>query len=269
MTGNAVTSLSEQVESILSSTSTGTISPSEEKIRDLKNGSVDGNGDETGGADGAKNALSKITPMDLDKEVSLIQQFCLAETNNPNLEITGLYPAPDGQRLLVICKDTGGKQQQPPANESEEHLSGLLFLVKINLKGPVVYLDEIPVEQRVFTSAAAVPVELVMLPMFLKHDEAYLPNSHVPMGVLLLSSGELQLIKLTNLETVSVFRNEGDCRFVSVAYCDRKYGVVYVFFFFLWVARLLCEGNDVYVRRFGKALRVRRGRKTALHIGYR
>lgn len=220
MTANTTATLSEQVESILSSTSTGTISPSEEKLRDSK---ADDMGDD-GRADGSKN-LQKLDSMDLDKEATIIQHFRLVENSHPNLEVTGLYPVPDGQHLLVVCRnqDDGKSNLQMLSSEKEDIIGGMLLLLRINFKGSVLCLEETPVERRIFKSPLEAPKEFVMLPMFLKHDESYLPNSHLPMGVLMMANGELHLINLMNLESVSILKSQSSSRFVSVVYCDRKY----------------------------------------------
>lgn len=222
LTANTTTTLSEQVESILSSTSTGTISPSEEKLRDSK---ADGEamGDDGSRGDGSKNLL-KLDSMDLDKEAALVQHFCLIENSHPNMEVQ-LYPVPDGQHLLVLCRNEADTNTNSPTLSSEKSdIGGILLLLRINFKGSVLCLEETPIEKRVFKSPTSeTPKEFVMLPMFLKHDESYLPNSHLPMGVLLMENGDLHLINLMNLETVSVLKSQSTCRFVSMVYCDRKY----------------------------------------------
>lgn len=220
ITTNAAVSLNEPVESILSSTSTGTISPPEEKLRDAKtDGEIGEDGNSRG--DGSKGILPKFDSMDLDKEATLIQHFRVIESSNPNLEISGLYPVADGQHLLVVCKDTEENRVglQTP---DEEHIGGILLLYKINFKSSVLCLDEVCVAKRVLNSLTSTPKELVMLPMFMKQDETYLPYGHIPMAVLLTVSGELHLLNLTNLETISIYTND-HAKFISLVYCDCEY----------------------------------------------
>ncbi|XP_065205960.1 baculoviral IAP repeat-containing protein 6-like isoform X3 [Planococcus citri] len=219
LTANTTTTLSDQVESILSSTSTGTISPSEEKLRDSK--AEEGMGEDGNRADGSKNLL-KLDSMDLDKEAALIQHFCLLENSHPNMEVQ-LYPVPDGQHLLVMCRnETDTNTNLQTLSSEKDEIGGILLLLRINFKGSVLCLEETPVEKRVFKSptSSETPKEFVMLPMFLKQDESYLPNSHIPMGVLLMENGDLHLINLMNLETVSCLKSQSASRFVSMVYCD-------------------------------------------------
>lgn len=219
LAGNAAASLNEQVESILSSTSTGTISPSEEKLRDSK-ADADIGEDGNSRGDGSKSTLPKIDSMDLDKEATLVQHFRVIESSSPNLEIGGLYPVADGQHLLVVCRDNEESRVGVPAPDSDI-VGGILLLFKINFKNSVLCLDETYLAKRVLKPLTSAPKELVMLPTFLKQDESYLPYGHIPMAVMLTAIGELHLLNLTNLETVSVFRNEYS-KFVSVVYCDCK-----------------------------------------------
>ncbi len=225
MTGNNTTSLSEQVESILSSTSTGTISSSEEKLRDAKT-DADLGEDSNSRGDGSKSTLPKVDSMDLDKEATLIHHFCVIDNCHPNLEINGLYHVLDGQHLLVVCRNTEGASMidtfATPSDEDDIMCGGILLLFKLNFKGPVLTLDEAPIEKLVFAPLSAAPKDLVLLPIFLKRDETYLPNGDVPMAVLLTESGELHLINLRRLEIVSTCKSENR-KFVSVTYCDRKY----------------------------------------------
>lgn len=244
LASNNATTLSEQVESLMSSTSTGTISSSEEKIRD---GKTDAEGGEDGSREGgSRSTLPKMDSMDLDKEASLVQNFCVLDQCHSNLEISGLYPVLDGQHLLVVvrnndaCSVTASEVATPMGDDTDESVGGVLLLFKINFKGLVLGLEEVAVQKRVLLSLSETPREFVILPMFLKRDESYLPYGDVPMGVLLTESGELQLINLTTLKTVSRWSNKNS-KFVSAAYCDREY-----FYFFIHILAVhgFCFGSD-------------------------
>lgn len=225
LASNNATTLSEQVESLMSSTSTGTISSSEEKIRD---GKTDAEGEDGSREGGSRSTLPKMDSMDLDKEASLVQNFCVLDQCHPNLEISGLYPVLDGQHLLVVIRNndasssTASEAATPMGDDMDESIGGILLLYRISFKGLVLGLDEVAVQKRVLSSLSETPREFVILPMFLKRDESYLPYGDVPMGVMLTESGELQLINLNTLKTVSRWRNENS-KFVSAAYCDREY----------------------------------------------
>lgn len=224
LASNNATSLSEQVESLMSSTSTGTISSSEEKTRD---GKTDAEGEDGSREGGSRSTLPKMDSMDLDKEASVVQNFCVLDQCHPSLEISGLYPVLDGQHLLVVVRNshassTASEAGTPLRDDMEESVGGLLLLFRISFKGLVLGLEEVAVQKRVLSSLSETPREFVILPMFLKRDESYLPYGDVPMGVMLTECGELQLINLNTLKTVSRWRNENN-KFVSAAYCDREY----------------------------------------------
>jgi len=208
------------MDSILSSTnSTGTISPSEEKPRDLK---TEGElGDDASKNDRSKDAVPNTEAMDLDKEVTLIQHFRILDQCHPYLEISGLYPLYDGQHILVIIKNNEeGRIKQ--STMSEDAIGGMLLLYRINFNNSVMCLEESYVAKKLLKMIDDEPKEFVMLPTFLKRDESYWPYGHVPMGVLLTTSGQLHLINLKNLETVSLLQDESN-KFVSIVFCDRKY----------------------------------------------
>jgi hypothetical protein len=125
--------------------------------------------------------------------------------------------------LVIVRNNEEGRVKV--STMSDDVIGGMLVLLRISFKNSVLRVDESYVVKRLLKSVYDEPKEFVMLPIFLKQDESYLPYGHVPMGVLLTTSGKLHLINLKNLETVSVLQDESS-KFASIVYCDREYCLI-------------------------------------------